>query len=117
MSWPVPNTLMIEPTESESKDELDRFVAALVGIRREIRDVESGVAPKQGNVLKMAPHSLEDIVEGDGGGEWRRAYERENAAFPLPYLRGKKFWPSVARVDDGELARVPLVLNSGGEMC
>lgn len=98
MSWPVPGTLMVEPTESESKEELDRFVEALVGIRGEIRDVESGAAPKEGNVLKMAPHSVEDVVEG----EWGRGYEREKAAFPLPYLRGKKFWPSVARVDDGE---------------
>jgi glycine dehydrogenase len=104
MSWPVPNTLMIEPTESESLEELDRFVEALVSIREEIREVEEGKAPKQGNVLKMAPHPIVDIVGGDGGagGKWERAYSREKAAYPLPWLREKKFWPSVARVDDGE---------------
>lgn len=101
MSWPVPNTLMIEPTESESREELDRFVEALVSIRGEIREVEEGLAPREGNVLKMAPHSVEDVVEGDGG-EWERCYGRGRAAFPLPWLREKKFWPSVARVDDGK---------------
>src|ERR1700742_600289 len=72
MSWPVANTLMIEPTESESKEELDRFVAALVSIREEIREVEEGKQPREGNVLKMAPHPLRDIIEGDGdaGAEW-----------------------------------------------
>lgn len=101
MSWPVPNTLMIEPTESESREELDRFVEALVSIRGEIREVEEGLVPREGNVLKMAPHSIADVVEGDKGG-WERCYGRERAAFPLPWLREKKFWPSVARVDDGE---------------
>lgn len=102
MSWPVPNTLMIEPTESESKEELDRFVDALVSIREEIREIEEGKAPREGNVLKMAPHPLADIIDGDGDGAWNRPYSREKAAFPLPWLREKKFWPSVARVDDGE---------------
>lgn len=106
MSWPVPNTLMIEPTESESREELDRFVEALVSIRGEIREVEEGLVPREGNVLKMAPHSIEDVVEGDGG-QWERCYGRGRAAFPLPWLREKKFWPSVARVDDGEL--IPLL--------
>lgn len=110
MSWPVANTLMVEPTESESREELDRFVDALVSIRGEIREVEEGVAGREGNVLKMAPHSIEDIVEGDGGGRWEREYGREKAAFPLPYLREKKFWPSVARVDDGEFCS-PLGLD------
>lgn len=99
MSWPVPGTLMIEPTESENRDELDRFVDALVSIRQEIRDIEEGRAPRQGNVLKMAPHPLADIICGDGG-VWNRPYSREQAAFPLPWLKEKKFWPSVARVDD-----------------
>ncbi|KAK0634064.1 glycine cleavage system P-protein-domain-containing protein [Immersiella caudata] len=104
MSWPVPNTLMIEPTESESKEELDRFVDALVGIRQEIREIEEGKAPREGNVLKMAPHPLSDIIGGDGeaGAKWDRPYSREKAAYPVPWLREKKFWPSVARVNDGE---------------
>ncbi|GAB1312483.1 glycine decarboxylase subunit P [Madurella fahalii] len=102
MSWPVANTLMIEPTESESKEELDRFVEALVSIRQEIREIEEGKAPRQGNVLKMAPHPIADIISGDGenGAKWDRPYTREKAAYPLPWLKEKKFWPSVARVDD-----------------
>jgi glycine dehydrogenase len=104
MSWPVPNTLMIEPTESESLEELDRFVEALVSIRQEIREVEEGKVSREGNVLKMAPHPMRDIVEGDGeeGTKWERSYTREKAAYPLPWLRERKFWPSVARVDDGK---------------
>ncbi|KAK3331243.1 glycine cleavage system P-protein-domain-containing protein [Apodospora peruviana] len=102
MSWPVPNTLMIEPTESESKEELDRFVDALVSIREEIREIEEGKMPREGNVLKMAPHPLVDIIEGDGedGAKWDRPYTRQKAAYPLPWLKEKKFWPSVARVND-----------------
>ena len=99
MSWPVANTLMIEPTESESKEELDRFVDALVSIRDEIREIEEGKAPRDGNVIKMAPHPMQDIIDGDAGG-WERPYSRQKAAYPLPWLREKKFWPSVARVDD-----------------
>jgi glycine dehydrogenase len=104
MSWPVANTLMIEPTESESKEELDRFVDALVSIRQEIRDIEEGRVPRDRNVLKMAPHPMADIIEGDGegGSKWDRPYSREKAAYPLPWLREKKFWPSVARVDDSK---------------
>ena len=106
MSWPVANTLMIEPTESESKEELDRFVDALIAIRAEIRDVEEGRAPRDGNVLKMAPHPIRDVLLGDGGegSRWDRAYSRELAAYPLPWLKEKKFWPSVARVDDSGLS-------------
>ncbi|RYP11324.1 hypothetical protein DL764_000142 [Monosporascus ibericus] len=101
MSWPVNGTLMIEPTESESREELDRFVDALISIRQEIRDVEEGRAPRDRNVLKMAPHSVRDIVEGDdGNGGWDRPYSRQQAAYPLPWLREKKFWPAVGRVDD-----------------
>ncbi|CAG8981464.1 hypothetical protein HYALB_00003034 [Hymenoscyphus albidus] len=96
MSWPVANTLMIEPTESESKEELDRFIDALISIRSEIKAVEDGTAPKTGNVLKNAPHSQKDLLVG----EWDRSYTRENAAYPLPYLKEKKFWPSVTRLDD-----------------
>ncbi|KAK4228887.1 glycine cleavage system P-protein-domain-containing protein [Podospora fimiseda] len=102
MSWPVANTLMIEPTESESKEELDRFIDALISIRQEIREIEEGKAPRQGNVLKMAPHPMVDIINGDGeaGAKWDRPYSREKAVYPLPWLKEKKFWPTVARVDD-----------------
>jgi glycine dehydrogenase len=96
MSWPVANTLMIEPTESESKAELDRFCEALISIRREIAAVESGVQPREGNVLKMAPHTQRDLLTS----EWDRPYSRERAAYPLPWLLEKKFWPTVTRVDD-----------------
>ncbi|KAF2860298.1 mitochondrial glycine dehydrogenase [Piedraia hortae CBS 480.64] len=97
MSWPVANTLMIEPTESESKAELDRFCDALISIRREITEIEQGKQPREGNVLKMAPHTMKDIVMG---GWEKRPYSREKAAFPLPWLKSKKFWPSVTRLDD-----------------
>lgn len=97
MSWPVANTLMIEPTESESKEELDRFINALISIRKEIQGVEDGESPRDGNVLKMAPHSQKDLLIG----EWKRPYSREQAAYPLPWLKEKKFWPSVTRLNDG----------------
>lgn len=100
MSWPVANTLMIEPTESESKSELDRFCDALISIRKEIEAVEKGEVPREGNVLKMAPHPQQDLLRA----EWDRPYTREQAAYPLPWLREKKFWPAVARLDDGESA-------------
>jgi len=100
MSWPVANTLMIEPTESESKEELDRFCEALLSIRKEIQAVEDGKQPREGNVLKMAPHSLKDLLSGDN---WERCYSRETAAYPVPWLKAKKFWPSVTRLDDGKL--------------
>jgi glycine dehydrogenase len=102
MSWPVPNTLMIEPTESESKEELDRFIDSLISIREEIREIEEGKVPRVGNVLKNAPHPIQDLIIGGGEGEWERGYSREKAAFPLPWLKEKKFWPSVARIDDGK---------------
>ncbi|PSR75836.1 glycine dehydrogenase [Coniella lustricola] len=96
MSWPVANTLMIEPTESESREELDRFVDALIAIRGEIREVEDGKAPREANVLKMSPHPIADVI----GDKWDRTYSREKAAYPRAWLREKKFWPSVGRVDD-----------------
>jgi glycine dehydrogenase len=99
MSWPVPNTLMIEPTESEDKAELDRFADALVSIRGEIEAIENGLTDKKVNMLKMAPHTQRDLLVG----EWTRPYTREEAAYPLPWLKEKKFWPSVTRVDDGML--------------
>jgi len=96
MSFPVPGTLMIEPTESESKEELDRFCDAMIGIRNEIRDIENDKADKENNVLKNAPHTMRVIASG----EWNHPYTREEAVFPLPHLRFNKFWPAVGRVDD-----------------
>ena len=96
MSFPVPGTLMIEPTESESKAELDRFCDAMLRIREEIRAVESGRIDRLNNPLKNAPHTARDVC----GAEWDRPYTREEAAFPAPWLREHKFWPPVARIDN-----------------
>ena len=96
MSWPVGGTIMVEPTESESKAELDRFCDALLAIREEIRAVESGQIAAADSVIHQAPHTLEDMVDA----EWNRAYTREQAAFPSPASRSSKFWPSVNRIDD-----------------
>ncbi|KAF3937790.1 hypothetical protein ABW19_dt0205440 [Dactylella cylindrospora] len=99
MSFPVPGTLMIEPTESESKEELDRYCDALIEIRKEIAEIEEGKLSREVNPLKMAPHPMQDLLQGEE--VWKdRGYSRERAAYPLPYLREKKFWPTVARVDD-----------------
>ena len=111
MSWPVANTLMIEPTESENLDEMNRFCDALIEIRKEIAAIEKGEQPKEGNVMKMAPHSLRDLLEGE---KWERPYSRETAAYPLPWLKEKKFWPSVTRLDDGESQTDLLWLMHGG---
>lgn len=96
MSFPVPGTIMIEPTESEPKEELDRFCDALIQIRQEIKEIELGLADSEDNVLKNAPHTLA-VITND---EWKHAYSREKAAFPLPYVRKNKFWASVSRVND-----------------
>ncbi|GLC37204.1 hypothetical protein PLESTB_000991200 [Pleodorina starrii] len=96
MSWPVPGTLMIEPTESESKDEIDRFCEAMIAIREEIREIETGKADKANNILKHAPHAP-SVVLADS---WDRPYTRERAAFPAPWVRQAKFWPTVSRVDN-----------------
>lgn len=96
VSFPVAGTLMIEPTESEPKEELDRFVDALIEIRNEIREVEEGKADKENNVLKHAPHTAA-VVTAD---TWVRPYSRQKAAFPLPFVKEMKFWPSVSRVDN-----------------
>jgi hypothetical protein len=96
MSWPVVGTLMVEPTESESLYELDRFCDALISIRKEIAEIESGAADRTNNVLKNAPHTAE-IVLSD---KWARPYTREKAAYPLDYLRRSKFWPTVSRIDN-----------------
>ncbi len=96
MSWPVAGTLMIEPTESESREELDRFCDALIAIREEIREIEQGRADRANNLLKHAPHTARAIA----GEAWDRPYTRERAAFPAPWVREAKFWPAVARVDN-----------------
>ncbi|MBK6773832.1 MAG: aminomethyl-transferring glycine dehydrogenase [Ignavibacteria bacterium] len=96
VSFPVPGTLMVEPTESESKSELDRFCQAMKLIREEIREIESGEADVLDNVLKNAPHTCQSIVSG----EWNHPYSREKAVFPLVSVGINKFWPSVARIDN-----------------
>lgn len=96
MSFPVAGTLMVEPTESESKAELDRFIEAMITIRNEIKDVESGKSDKQNNVLKNAPHTMEMLMAND----WKYPYSREQAAFPVPWLKKSKIFASVARVDN-----------------
>lgn len=96
VSFPVAGTLMIEPTESEDKGELDRFCDALIAIREEIAKVENGTWPKDDNPLKQAPHTMARIMSN----EWNHGYSREEAAFPLSYLKARKFWPSVARVNN-----------------
>jgi glycine dehydrogenase len=96
MSFPVPGTIMIEPTESEDKSELDRFCDALLSIRDEIRAIEEGKADKKDNALKHAPHTQHVVISS----QWAHAYTREQAAFPLEYIRENKFWPSVARVNN-----------------
>jgi glycine dehydrogenase len=96
VSFPVAGTLMVEPTESEAKDELDRFCDALIQIRQEIREIEMGLADPQLNVLKMAPHTAA-VVSAD---TWTRPYPRSKAAYPLKYIEDNKFWPSVSRVDE-----------------
>ena len=96
VSFPVAGTLMIEPTESESKAELDRFCDALISIRAEIEDVEKGILDREDNPLKHAPHTAEAVVTDT----WEHSYGRERAAFPAPWTRERKFWPAVARVDN-----------------
>lgn len=96
VSFPVAGTLMVEPTESEPKHELDRFCDALIAIRNEITQVENGTLDKTDNPLKNAPHTVSVITAN----EWEHAYSRQTAAFPLPYVLERKFWPSVGRVND-----------------
>jgi glycine dehydrogenase len=96
ISFPVAGTLMIEPTESESKEELDRFCDALIQIREEIRAIETGKADPKDNVLKNAPHTASAVASSD----WPHPYSREEAAFPAPWVKAHKFWPPVARIDN-----------------
>ena len=95
VSFPVAGTIMVEPTESEDLGELERFVAAMIAIRDEIRQIEAGNWPAEDNPLKHAPHTQADFL-----GDWKRPYSREQAVFPLPWVAENKFWPSVNRIDD-----------------
>ncbi|HVE15255.1 MAG TPA: aminomethyl-transferring glycine dehydrogenase, partial [Chthoniobacterales bacterium] len=96
MSWPVPGTLMIEPTESESKAELDRFCEAMITIHGELLAIESGQQDRENNALKRSPHTALQVVSD----QWDRPYSREQAAYPAPWLKEHKFWPAVGRVDN-----------------
>ena len=96
VSWPVGGTIMVEPTESESKEELDRFCDAMISIRKEIEEIESGKVDAENNVLKNAPHTAENLITS----EWNHPYSREQAAYPAPWTREHKFWPTVGRIDN-----------------
>jgi glycine dehydrogenase len=96
MSWPVAGTLMVEPTESESREELDRFCDAMIAIRAEIREIEEGRADREQNPLKGAPHTAEVLLDD----AWERPYSRTRAAFPAPWVAARKFWPAVGRIDN-----------------
>jgi glycine dehydrogenase len=96
VSFPVPGTFMVEPTESEPLEELDRFSEAMLAIHAEIQAVMTGEADAKNNVLKNAPHTAEDVTAD----EWTRPYSRQQAAYPVPALRGAKYWPPVSRVDN-----------------
>ncbi len=96
MAWPVAGTMMIEPTESETKDELDRFCDAMIAIRGEIRQIERGEMSREDNPLRHAPHTIEAVSSS----EWRHGYSREQAAYPGDWLRQRKFWPPVGRIDN-----------------
>jgi glycine dehydrogenase len=96
VSFPVPGTLMVEPTESEPREELDRFCDAMIAIKREIDAVADGRLDARDNVLKNAPHTAEDVSADD----WPHGYSRESAAYPVATLRARKFWPAVSRIDN-----------------
>ena len=95
MSWPIPGTLMIEPTESESKSELDKFCNAMISIKKEINDIISGAAPKDDNLLVNAPHTVNDLCD-----DWKHPYSKEDAVFPMEWIKENKFWPYVSRIDN-----------------
>merc|ERR1712060_592462 len=96
MSWPVPGTIMVEPTESEDKGECDRLVDAMIDIHTEIQDVIEGRVAPEDSPLHNAPHTAEMVTTSD----WKFGYSRETAAFPTQYTRENKFWPAVSRVDN-----------------
>ena len=111
ISWPVAGTMMIEPTESESREELDRFCDAMIQIYHEIAAIESGQVNAEDNLLKNAPHKA-DMIASDS---WNHPYSREEAAYPLPYLRDHKFWPIAARIDNVYGDRNPMCTCEGME--
>jgi glycine dehydrogenase len=111
ISWPVPGTMMVEPTESESKAELDRFCDALIRIQEEILEIESGKSDGLNNLLKNAPHTA-DVVSAEN---WNRPYSRDRAAYPAPWLRDFKFWPAVGRIDNVYGDRNPVCTCIGME--
>jgi glycine dehydrogenase len=96
MSWPVAGTLMLEPTESESKAELDRYIDALRAIREEARAIASGNVPLEQSALRNAPHTASDLLRSD----WARPYGRDQGAFPLSWVKARKYWPPVRRIDN-----------------
>jgi glycine dehydrogenase len=96
LSFPVPGTFMVEPTESEPKFELDRFCDAMIAIRAEIKEIEDGIADKEDNLLKNAPHTSEEVTAD----EWKHKYPRSRAAYPVEGIKGNKYWPSIGRVDN-----------------
>ena len=97
LSFPVHETLMVEPTESESKQELDRFVDTLIQIKNELEEIKEGKADKVDNVLKNAPHTSVEV----SADEWKHAYGRQKAGYPLPWIAANKFWPAVSKIDSG----------------
>lgn len=97
LSFPVHETLMVEPTESESVQEIERFVEAMVAIKQECEEIKSGVADVEDNVIKMAPHVATEICAN----EWNHKYSRTKAAYPLVWIAENKFWPASSRVDNG----------------
>jgi glycine dehydrogenase len=96
VSWPVAGTVMVEPTESESKQELDRFCDAMIAIRAEIQQIETGAVDRQNNLLKNAPHTAAALMAD----EWNCPYSRQQAAYPTRETRDSKFWPAVSRIDN-----------------
>jgi glycine dehydrogenase len=96
ISWPVPGTMMIEPTESEGKGELDRFCDALISIYQEAKEISVGIADSKDNVLKNSPHTAEEALSD----KWSHPYTREKAVYPLPYVKINKFWPPVGRINN-----------------
>lgn len=97
LSFPVHETLMVEPTESEPKAELDRFLQALIEIKKECEEIKAGTADTEDNVLKMAPHTAEEAT----GDEWNHKYSRSKAVYPLAWVKENKFWPYVSKIDNG----------------
>jgi len=97
LSFPVHGTLMVEPTESESLQELDKFISAMISISSEIHEIKEGKTDKEDNVLRNSPHTVKVITAN----EWTHKYDRQKAAFPLKWIVENKFWPAVGRIDDG----------------